>query len=577
MKPRTWTCASINHFIAAMNKTLLVTPFIAAPLTLGLAAKVLGAEITPPPITEPHQIAILEAARAPLPAPQIQGALRVGIRPGTPFLYAIAATGERPMTFAARALPSGLRLDLKTGIITGRLDKPGEHIVRVRAANALGNTEAKLTIVCGDTIALTPPMGWNSYDAFGDAVVESEVLQNAAWLKQHLQPVGYDTVVVDFRWYDALASADRPQLPEGVTIDEHGLPAPPTNRFPSAAGGQGFKPLADQVHAMGVKFGVHLMRGIPRKTVALDLPIPGSNFRASEAVYPTNHRDRVCAWGNRDMWGVDASKPAGKAWYAALYRQLAAWSVDYVKVDDMMGRSGYCAHEVEAVEQSIRASGRSMVFSLSPGQMPLSRARHLEANANLWRVSGDFWDNWRALTNNFQLLSAWALQTGPGHWPDGDMIPFGHICIRNCDVKPERWTRFKPDEQLTLMSLWALTSSPLMLGMNLPDNDEWTTAIISNPEVLVVNQDPLGRPAFRATGNPWRSEMWTKSLADGSVAVGLFNRRDTAEDLTAVWYDLGLGNQPRVRDLWLHKDLGPQDRFQTTVPPHGCVLVRVLP
>src|SRR5208282_3716310 len=187
----------------------------------------------------------------------------------------------------------------------------------------------------------------------------------------------------------------------------------------------------------------------------------------------------------------------------------------------------------------------------------------------------DFWDNWKSLNHNFALLTDWYGQSAPGHWPDGDMIPFGHICQRNCDVHPGRWTRFTRNEQLTLMSLWALAPSPLMLGMNLPDNDAWTTAILSNPEVLAVNQDSLGQPARRMTDPAQTAETWVKPLADGSSAAGFFNRTDQPVKVELSWHKLGFGSAPKVRDLWLRKDLGRQEVFITELPPHGCALVRV--
>jgi len=521
---------------------------------------------------------IIAAAR-PEAAPRFNGALTVGIRPGTPLIHSLAASGKRPMTFAAENLPPGLSIDPKTGIITGTIPAAGEYQLKAIAKNSAGRAETDIRIVCGDTLALTPPMGWNSYDAFGDSVVESEVLSNAFWLKEHLQPLGWDTVVVDFRWYDRLADGMRAQNPEGVTIDDHGRCLPATNRFPSAAGGSGFKPLADRVHALGLKFGIHIMRGIPRRAVEQNLPIAGSKFTAAQAVLPDGDTNRTCAW-NRDMFGVDGATEAGKAWYASIARQYADWGVDYVKCDDIAnlhrGRF-YDAPEIEAISAGLANSGRSMVLSLSPGATPVNAGPHVKRFANLWRISDDFWDKWPSLDHNFNLFAAWYDDGGPGHWPDGDMIPFGHICQRNCDVRPDRWTRFTRDEQLTLMSLWALAPSPLMLGMNLPDNDEWTTAILSNPEVLAVNQDPRGRSARRMTGPPEVAETWMKELSHGSFAVGFFNRTAQPVKLNLPWRHLGFLSAPEARDLWLRQDLSRQESYVAELPPHGCSLLRVMP
>jgi hypothetical protein len=511
------------------------------------------------------------------PAPQFHGAMVVGIHPGTPFIYSLAVSGERPLSFGAKNLPAGLALDPKTGIFTGSLAAAGEYVINVAAKNSAGTAKTEIKIVCGDTLALTPPMGWNSYDAFGDSVVESEVLANAAWLKEHLQPFGWDTVVVDFRWYDRLADGIRNQNPEGVTIDEFGRCVPPTNRFPSAVNGAGFKPLADKIHSLGLKFGIHIMRGIPRRAVEQNLPIAGSKFTAAQAVLPEGDTNRTCVW-NRDMFGVDATTEASRAWYASIARQYADWGVDYIKCDDIANLQRgkfYDAAEIEALSTSLKHSGRSMILSLSPGATPVNAGPHVKQFANLWRISGDFWDNWPSLDHNFGLFAAWYGDGGPGHWPDGDMIPFGHICQRNCDVHPDRWTRFTRDEQLTLMSLWALAPSPLMLGMNLPDNDDWTAAILTNPEVLAVNQDSLGRAARRMTGPPQVVETWMKELADGSFAVGFFNRSAQPVKVNFPWRNLGFLSAPEGRDLWLRQDLGRQENFIAELPPHGCALLRL--
>jgi hypothetical protein len=540
------------------------------------SAYFLSAQIISPNMNPTARETEIIAASKPAAVPQFNGAKIVGIYPNTPFLFAPAISGERPVLFSGK-LPEGLKLDRQTGIITGSLKNTGDSILNIRAKNSAGAAETKIKIVCGDALALTPPMGWNSYDAYGDSVRESEVLSNATWLKEHLQPLGWDTVVVDFRWYDRLANGQSGQNPDGDMIDESGRCIPAPDRFPSATNGAGFKPLADKIHAMGLKFGIHIMRGIPRKAVEANLPIAGSPFTAAQAVRGTNDPNRICRW-NRDMFGVDATTEAGKAWYNSIARQYADWGIDYVKCDDIANLQRgniYPREEIEAVSTGLKNSGRSIILSLSPGPAPVSRAAHLEQFANLWRISGDFWDNWRSLNHNFDLFAAWQGNGVPGHWPDGDMIPFAHICQRNCDVHPDRWTRFTRDEQLTLLSLWALAPSPLMLGMNLPDNDDWTTAILSNPEVLAINQDSLGSQARRVVLTNCPAEIWTKQLADHSYAVGFFNRTGQPVSLSVPWPSLGLISKPHVREVWLRKDSGKQEVIAAELPPHGCILVRI--
>ena len=511
---------------------------------------------------------IIAAAR-PDAVPRFNGAPVVGIRPGTPFIHSLAVTGARPIAFSARNLPAGLSLDPQTGIITGSLAKAGEYPVKITAKNSAGKAGTEIKIVCGDTLALTPPMGWNSYDAFGDNVVESEILANAHYFAEKLQPAGWDTVVVDYCWSDPGAHDNtrnaRANAP--LAMDAFGRLQPATNRFPSAMAGQGFKPMADQMHALGLKFGIHIMRGIPRNSVRANLPIKGSNFTAVEAGN-TNSR---CTWCP-DMFGVN-SNAAGQVWYDSCARLWAGWGVDYIKVDDLS--RPYHADEVEMIHRAIDRCGRSIVFSTSPGETPVRNAPHVSANANLWRVSDDFWDNWKSLDHEFTLGGRWHDFVGPGHWPDADMLPLGHLSVRHRSVGPDRFTGMTRDEQLTHLSLWSLLPSPLMVGANLPDNDDWTAALLTNPEVIAVNQDALGRPALRLTNVLAGVEIWTKGLADKSLAVGLFNRAKTAVPVNLVWQNLGVRARPEVRDLWLRKDLGRQENFTAELPPHGCVLLRV--
>jgi hypothetical protein len=502
-------------------------------------------------------------------APQFNGAQVIGIYPGTPLIFTLAVSGERPLEFSAKKLPAGLALDPKTGTITGKLPAKGEFTFTATAKNSAGKASAKIKIVCGDNLALTPPMGWNSYDAFGDNVVESEVLANARYVADKMQPVGWDIVVVDYCWSDPGAHDNNRNARANALLaaDKFGRMIPAPNRFPSAANGAGFKPLADQVHALGLKFGIHVMRGIPRNSVHANLPIEGSNFTAADAA---NTNDK-CAWCP-DMFGVN-SNAASQAWYDSCARLWASWGVDFIKVDDLS--SPYHTAEVEMVRHAIDRCGRAIVFSTSPGETPVARAAHVMTNANLWRVSGDFWDDWKSLDHEFTLASRWNSFVGPGHWPDADMLPLGHLSVAHRSVGGDRFTRFKRDEQLTHLSLWSLLPSPLMVGANLPDNDAWTLALLTNPEVLAVNQDSLGLAAQRLTNGPAGVDIWTKKLADKSLAVGIFNRGKAALPVNLLWRDLGLRAKPAVRDLWLRKDLGRAENFTAQIPPHGCVLLRV--
>jgi len=419
--------------------------------------------------------------------------------------------------------------------------------------------------------APVPVMGWNSYDAYGTSINEEDFLKNASFMKENLLSHGWKYVVIDARWYDATSPSDdrdfnKKSVGAHLFADTNGRLLPAPNRFPSAADGAGFKPLADKIHAMGLKFGFHMMRGIPRQAVNAATPIEGSKFTAADAGDPKNH----CSWCP-DMFGVRDNQ-AGQDWYDSVARLWASWGLDFVKVDDLT--APYSAHEVEMIRKAIDKCGRPIVFSTSPGPTSPAFGAHVSHNANMWRASGDFWDRWPDLYRAFDLLGQQQGFGGPGHFPDADMIPFGHLGIYCTIAGKERQTRFTPDEQKTLMSLWAVAPSPLILGNALPDTDPVTLALITNDEVLAVNQDKLGAQAKRL--QHLGAEIWVKDLADGSKAVGLFNRNDQPLEVAFSAKDLGWTGPATLRDLWNHKDLGDlNEKFSETLPAHGGALFRV--
>jgi alpha-galactosidase len=422
------------------------------------------------------------------------------------------------------------------------------------------------------SFAATPPMGWNSYDAWGTSITEDETLANAQYMKDHLLSHGWKYVVIDARWYDTVSSYDdrdfnKERAGAKLAADENGRMIPAENRFPSSAMGQGFKPLADKIHAMGLKFGFHMMRGIPRQAVNAKTPIEGSSFTAADAGDPTNK----CGWCP-DMFGV-RNNEAGQAWYDSMYRLYASWGLDFVKVDDLS--SPYHTEEIEMIRKAIDKCGRPIVLSTSAGPTDPARAEHIKTHANQWRISGDFWDRWHDLNHQFDLFDQWRGVSGPGHFPDGDMIPFGHIGIKCTIAGPDRQTRFTRDEQLTLMSLWSLESSPLILGNNLPDTDDWTLSLLTNDEVLAFDQDALGLAAKRVAQKDGL-EVWVKDLKDGSKAIGLFNRSEAEAPVVLNWTAAGLSGKQTLRDVWQHHDLGAfSETFSSPVPAHGVVLLHV--
>ena len=526
---------------------------------------------SPQAVALPESVPIISMTPA-LAAPQIHPPAVLGIRPGTLFLWTVPVTGTRPLMFSASGLPRGLALNTATGTIVGTVAKTGDYPIKIAVRSRSGRDTCAVHLRVGDAIALTPPMGWNSYDAYGDRVTETQVLANARYVAETMQPYGWDMIVVDYRWYDPNADAhpDNGSPGETLEMDANGRLLPAPNRFPSAANGASFRGLADKIHALGLRFGIHIMRGIPRNAVAQNLPIEGSNFHASEAADTTD----TCAWCP-DMYGVKGATPAGQAYYDSIFRLYASWGVDFVKMDDTS--APYHLDEINAARHAIDKSGRSIVYSLSPGETPIEQGVHVASHANMWRESGDFWDGWQALDHEFTLGTRWQEYAGPGHWPDGDMLPLGHLSLGGRPVGADRRTNFTRAEQMTLLSLWSLLPSPLMVGANLPDNDPWTWALLTNPEVLAVNQDALGaagKPVFQQEGQ----DFWIKKLSDGSLAVGLFNRSDFDDTLTANWAKLGLSGRYAVRDLWLRRELGKfAGKYTAFVPRHGAVLLKLTP
>lgn len=512
------------------------------------------------------------------PAPRINGALIVGTLTGAPLQHTIAATGTPRPTYSATGLPAGLTLNATNGRISGSVATAGRTIAMITATNSVGSDTKALTIVAGDTVALAPPMGWNSYDSFDDSVRESELVAQAIWLRDNLQPFGWDTVVVDFRWYDPNAphSNQGGNNPNLVT-DDNGRFLPDPGRFPSAANGVGFRALAQQIHDMGLKFGIHIMRGIPRKTYNANTTIANSTSTAQQA----GDTGRICRW-NSDNYGVRGNTAAGQAWYDSLFSLYASWGIDFVKVDDITsnpGATNYWADEVEAIHAAIAKSGRSMVLSLSPGETPVAQANHLVVHANMWRQSDDFWDRAGDLNASFTLAQRWTVVTGPpGHWPDADMLPLGRLGPR-CPVGGgNRTTRFTRNEQVMMMTLWAVMPSPYMLGANLTtSNDTFMNALLQNEEVIAVSQDALGARGRRVVLQD-TTEVWVKDLSGGRKAVGLFNRGSADATVAATWAQIGVTGNPIVRDLWRRADVaGMTTGLSISVPGRAGLLYTVSP
>lgn len=334
--------------------------------------------------------------------------------------------------------------------------------------------------------AATPPMGWNSWDCFGPSVTESEVKENADYMARNLRKHGWEYIVVDIRWYvDNQITGHYNRFDKTDFIyDRYGRYMPSPKRFPSSVNGAGFKPLADYVHGLGLKFGIHIMRGIPKMAVFNKLPVKGTDNISADQVYS----DKIeCTW-LKDNFTVDASKAGAQEYYNSILDLYASWGVDFIKVDDLS--RPYHKDEIEMLRNAIDQTGRKIVLSMSPGATPVDQAQSAYDNANMWRTVDDFWDNWAQLNYEFGKCAEWAPHIKPGAWPDADMLPLGHLSIRG-ERGGDRYTNFSKDEQYTLMTLWSIFKSPLMFGGHMPDNDKFTNSLLTNEEVLYMHRTSI--------------------------------------------------------------------------------------
>jgi alpha-galactosidase len=419
-------------------------------------------------------------------------------------------------------------------------------------------------------LAPTPPMGWNTYDCFGGQATEAEVCANAVRVANILKPFGYEYVVIDGGWYHPSSAGANAYSPQPPSIDKFGRYWPAMNRFPSARGGKGFKPLADFVHSLGLKFGIHIMRGIPQDVVRRNLPLHGQKLRARDIANTTS----VCAWSPQ-MFGVDMTRKAGWKYYKDLVTLYASWDVDFIKADDMI--SPYWEREVEALHAAMQKCGREMLLSLSPGtDSNTMMIKHSVEHSEMFRVSRDVWDRWVDLKQLFGRAWDWTPCIGPGHWPDLDMLPLGRVSVGNRCVGKERMTSFSRDEQRMTMSLWCIFRSPLMMGGDLRKLDKWTLDLITNPEVLEVNQASMnnreimriGEIIVWAADKPRSKERW----------IAAFNAGEKSGRIDIPLSLLGLSGKVRLRDVWTHKDAGvAKNNLSVSVARHAVKMYRLSP
>ncbi|MBU0754612.1 MAG: putative Ig domain-containing protein [Planctomycetes bacterium] len=470
----------------------------------------------------------------PAATPRINGARVFGVRPGSPFLFTVPATGERPITFSAEGLPDGLSLDTVSGRITGRINGAGEYNVTLTAGNALGEDRKPLKIMAGEAIALTPPMGWNSWNCWAGAVDAEKIKSSArAMVEKDLINHGWMYINIDDTWQGSRGGAFN-----AIQGNE---------KFPDMKG------LCDYVHDLGLKIGIY--------------STPWITSYAGYIGGSSNHENGSWAAeeeGRRGGWAH------GKISFASNdAEQWAEWGMDYLKYD---WNPNDVPH-VEEMARALRASGRDIVYSLS-NSAPFPLAREWAKLANCWRTTGDIVDTWASVSGIGFSQDQWTPYAGPGHWNDADMLVVGRVGWGPA-LHP---TKLTPDEQYSHISLWCLLACPLLLGCDLAELDGFTLSLLTNDEVIEVNQDPLGEQAGRIKHDE-QAEIWSKRMSDGSRAVGLFHIglfSDSAEDVTVLWADLGVSGRQKVRDLWRQKDLGIfEKQFTARVPVHGVVLVKI--
>lgn len=494
------------------------------------------------PVVLAGSIVSLRAADAPEirtpPAPDtphINGPAIFGVRPGHPFFYHIPATGARPMTFAVVDLPDGLKVDAQSGIITGTLSQPGTLIVTLAAKNSLGENDKKFKIVVGETIDLTPAMGWNSWNHYASRITQDIVLQNAkAMADSGLINYGWSYVNIDDTW----------QGQRGGQF--HGLQG--NDKFPDIKG------LCDAIHALGLKFGIY---STPWETSYAGYP--GGSSTNSEGLWTKPEGKTI---KNRNIL------PCAIAQYHFVTNdadQWAAWGVDYLKYD----WNPIELPETQEMADALRNSGRDIVFSLS-NNMNITNGPTIGKIANSWRTTGDIKANWTSMSQRGFGQDKWRPYSSPGHWNDPDMLEIA--------TKERNQPGLTPNEEYTHMTLWCLLDAPLLLANDLANLDDFTKNLLENSEVLAVSQDELGDQAVEVARDG-DSRVYAKNMADGSKAVGLFNT-STNDDVTVMvkWSDLKISGQQKIRDLWRQKDLGQfTDAFSMKVAAHSGELVKIQP
>lgn len=417
--------------------------------------------------------------------------------------------------------------------------------------------------------AKTPPMGWNSWDCYGPTVVEQEVKSNADYMAKNLKKFGWEYIVVDIRWNIENDKAGGYNETNPIyTLDEYGRYLPAVNRFPSAKDGQGFKSLADYVHKKGLKFGIHIMRGVPKVAVEKKLPVLGANGVTADQIFT---KDLQCRW-LRDNYTIVAGKPGSQEYYNSIFNLYSQWGVDFVKIDDLSAPI-YHKAEVEMIRKAIDQCGRNIVLSTSPGETPASAATHVSENANMWRMVNDVWDVWKDIPHLLNTAQDWYQYIAPGTWPDCDMIPLGRISVRG-ERGNDRMTRLTKDEQYSLMNLFTIFRSPLMFGGDLPSNDAFTLSLLTNKEVLRMHKEGSEvRQLFQEDG---KVAITSKNPKTKEIYLAIFNISASEKKVVIDFAKSGFAKKYVVKEMWTNKKIGNfEDSYEVSLASHASGLYKL--
>ncbi len=409
------------------------------------------------------------------------------------------------------------------------------------------------------------PLGWNSWDCYGAAVTEETVRNNAAFMAKHLKQYGWEYITVDIQWSEPSAQNHEYHPFTELCMDEYSRLIPAVNRFPSSADGKGFAPLAEYVHSLGLKFGIHIMRGIPRQAVHQNTPIKGSTQTARQIA----KTDSICHW-NTDMYGVDPDADGAKAYYDSLFELYASWGVDFIKCDDIARELPHEEAELVLLSQSLQNCGRDMILSLSPGPALLEKAELYKQTSNMWRITDDFWDSWPQLYEMFDRAREWCIHAGNGCWPDADMLPIGPI---KQDYDPSLHTEFTEDEQITMMSLWSIFRSPLIIGGEMTKFDNFTMGLITNEEILKMHRNARhSHPVWQREINGTEHILWTAVSSEGGQYAAIFNTGEQDSSIRISLEDLEIYHPVQSTELWSGQSSEIAETINVSLKKHGAAV-----